>query len=84
MGPGVRWHVFDAGKVRNNIRVQDARAAQALARYDSTGPDRHSRDVENALVGVLAEGRSARLRSPGGRGRAAVRSKCQRPRTRAG
>jgi len=53
-GPAFRWPVFDMGKVRANIRVQDARQEQALAAYGKsvlTGFE----DVENALVAYAKE-----------------------------
>jgi len=33
VGPSFRWPIFDAGRVRANIRAADARADQAAARY---------------------------------------------------
>jgi len=53
-GPSFRWPIFDAGKVRANIRVQDARQEEALASYEEavlTGFE----DVENALVAYAKE-----------------------------
>jgi NodT family efflux transporter outer membrane factor (OMF) lipoprotein len=53
-GPAFRWPVFDAGKVRANVRVQDARQEEALAFYQKavlTGFE----DVENALVAYAKE-----------------------------
>ena len=53
-GPTFRWPIFDAGKVRANIRVQDARQEEALAGYEKavlTGFE----DVENALVAYAKE-----------------------------
>lgn len=35
-GPSVRWNIFDFGRIRNNIRVQDARFEQALEAYQET------------------------------------------------
>jgi len=35
-GPGVRWLVFDAGKIRQNIEIQDARTQEALMAYRQT------------------------------------------------
>jgi outer membrane protein TolC len=32
--PGVRWNLFSAGKIRNNIRVQEARTQQLLLGYE--------------------------------------------------
>ena len=36
IGPSLRWNIFDFGRIRNNIRVQDAQFEQALAAYQST------------------------------------------------
>ncbi len=36
LGPSVRWHLFDAGRVRANIAIQGARAERALAAYQKT------------------------------------------------
>ncbi|MFZ2634073.1 MAG: efflux transporter outer membrane subunit [Desulfosalsimonadaceae bacterium] len=35
-GPGVSWQVFDAGAIRQNIKVQSALQEQALIQYEST------------------------------------------------
>ena len=34
--PGLRWNIFSAGKIRNNIRVQEARTEQLLFNYEET------------------------------------------------
>jgi NodT family efflux transporter outer membrane factor (OMF) lipoprotein len=49
LGPSVRWPILDFGRVRANIRVQDARSEQALAAYEGTVL-RALSDVEVALV----------------------------------
>ena len=49
IGPGFRWNIFDAGKIRSNIRVQDARQEQALVQYQQAVLT-SLEDVENALV----------------------------------
>lgn len=36
IGPGVRWPILDWGRIRSNIRVQDARSEQALVTYERT------------------------------------------------
>jgi NodT family efflux transporter outer membrane factor (OMF) lipoprotein len=49
VGPAVQWNVFDAGRIRALIGAEQARAAQALARYERAiliGLG----EVENALV----------------------------------
>jgi NodT family efflux transporter outer membrane factor (OMF) lipoprotein len=53
-GGAVRWPIFDAGRIRANIRVQDARQEQALARYERTILQ-SLEEVENALVGYARE-----------------------------
>jgi NodT family efflux transporter outer membrane factor (OMF) lipoprotein len=54
IGPTLRWPIFDAGRIRRNIEVQNARQEAALARYEKsilTGLE----DVENALVSYSRE-----------------------------
>ena len=34
--PGLRWNIFTAGKIRNNIRVQEARTQQLLLAYEQS------------------------------------------------
>ncbi len=34
--PGLRWNIFSGGKIRNNIRVQEARTEQLLFNYEQT------------------------------------------------
>jgi NodT family efflux transporter outer membrane factor (OMF) lipoprotein len=48
-GPTVQWRIFDAGRIRANIRVQNARQEQALAAYEQTVLTAFA-DVENGLV----------------------------------
>jgi NodT family efflux transporter outer membrane factor (OMF) lipoprotein len=47
--PTVQWRSFDAGRIRANIRIQDARQEQALARYEQTVLTSFE-EVENALA----------------------------------
>ncbi len=53
-GPSVRWPVFDAGRIRANIQVQDARQEQALVRYEQAVLN-SLKDVEDALVAYSKE-----------------------------
>ncbi len=53
-GPGFSWHVFDAGAVRRNIEVQNARQEQALISYEATVLQALE-EVENALVAYTKE-----------------------------
>jgi len=63
-GPALRWNLFDGGRVRNRIRVEEARTEQALARYEQTVL-RGFEDLENAMVDYVEESerRDALLRS---------------------
>ena len=47
--PGFRWDLFQGGKIRNNIRAQEARTDQALYAYQQTVL-LALEEVENALV----------------------------------
>lgn len=49
VGPSVQWNLFNAGRVRQNIQVQNARQEQALIRYESAILTA-LKDVEDALV----------------------------------
>jgi len=49
IGPSVQWPIFTAGRIRQNIRVQNARQDQALIRYEQTVLT-SLEEVENALV----------------------------------
>ena len=54
VGPTVQWRIFDAGRIRSNIRVQNARQEQALAQYEQTVLVSFE-DVENALTSYAKE-----------------------------
>ena len=64
LGPSVRWPVFTGGRIRQNIKVQDARQEQALVRYEQTVLT-SLEEVENALVacGKEQEHRQALIQS---------------------
>jgi NodT family efflux transporter outer membrane factor (OMF) lipoprotein len=53
-GPTVQWKIFDAGRIRASIKVQNAREEQALARYEQTVLASFE-DVENALTAYARE-----------------------------
>jgi len=54
VGPTVQWKIFDAGRIRANIKVQNAREEQALAHYEQTVLASFE-DVENALTAYAKE-----------------------------
>jgi NodT family efflux transporter outer membrane factor (OMF) lipoprotein len=53
-GPTVQWRIFDAGRIRANIRLQDARASQALAAYEQSMLAAFT-DVETAMTAYAKE-----------------------------
>ena len=54
IGPSVTWPIFDAGRIRSNIKVQDAKQEEALATYEQTVLISLG-DVEDALVAFWKE-----------------------------
>jgi NodT family efflux transporter outer membrane factor (OMF) lipoprotein len=54
IGPAFAWNVFDAGKIRNNIKAQEARTQQALSLYQKQVLTAFQ-DVENAMVNYARE-----------------------------
>lgn len=53
-GPSIRWNVFDAGRIRAQIRERSAQADQALAAYESAVLNAYE-EAENALVAYVRE-----------------------------
>jgi outer membrane protein, multidrug efflux system len=54
VGPTVQWRIFDAGRIRSNIHLQNAKEEEALATYEKTVLSGFE-DVENALVAYAKE-----------------------------
>ncbi|HEY1793361.1 MAG TPA: efflux transporter outer membrane subunit [Opitutaceae bacterium] len=54
IGPSVQWKIFDAGRVRASIRVQNARQEEALGSYEKTVLTAFE-EVENGLVSYANE-----------------------------
>lgn len=55
-GPAISWDIFNYGRIKNSVRVQDARLQQLLINYQNTVL-RAARDVEDALVGLTNDRR---------------------------
>ncbi len=51
-GPSVRWNIFNYGRLKNNVRVQDARLEQLITTYQNTVLTA-AQEVEDAMVGFL-------------------------------
>jgi NodT family efflux transporter outer membrane factor (OMF) lipoprotein len=54
VGPVATWNIFDAGAIRSNIEVQNARQEQALIQYQATVL-RALEETENSLVAFVKE-----------------------------
>ncbi len=52
VGPTFSWPIFNYGRLRNNVRVQDARFQQAALNYQNTVLEA-AREVEDALAAYL-------------------------------
>lgn len=53
-GPRITWPIFNAGSIRNNVKVQTARQEQYLARYEKT-VIAAVKEVRDALVDYAEE-----------------------------
>ncbi len=53
-GPSFQWQIFSAGRIRNNIRVEESRVAQAYAAYESTILEAVE-EVETSMAGIVYE-----------------------------
>ncbi|HEX3798513.1 MAG TPA: efflux transporter outer membrane subunit [Verrucomicrobiae bacterium] len=54
IGPTAQWRIFDGGRIRSNVKVQNAREEQALATYEQAVLGAFQ-DVEGALVAYAKE-----------------------------
>lgn len=60
VGPSFRWNILNYGRIKNNVRAQDARLQQFIAAYQHTVLQA-AREVEDALIGFLRAKEQARL-----------------------
>ncbi|MEN6367791.1 MAG: efflux transporter outer membrane subunit [Thermoguttaceae bacterium] len=54
IGPGFSWNLLNYGRIKNNVRAQDARFQQAVLTYRDTVL-RANEEVENGIVSFLRE-----------------------------
>ncbi len=54
IGPSFRWNIFDGGRVRSFISIEDARTEQALVRYEKTVLEALE-EVENSIISYTEE-----------------------------
>lgn len=60
VGPSFQWPIFNYGRLRNNVRVQDARYQQLVVNYQNSVLEA-AREVEDGLVGFLKSQEQARF-----------------------
>ncbi|MGB5439820.1 MAG: efflux transporter outer membrane subunit [Gammaproteobacteria bacterium] len=61
-GPAFNWNILNYGRIRNNIRVQDARLQQALVNYRNTVLTAY-REVEDAMVALVQSQKESGFRA---------------------
>lgn len=54
IGPGLQWNILNYGRIRSNVRAEDARFQQLVINYQNTVLEANE-EVENALVAFLRE-----------------------------
>lgn len=54
IGPGFRWDILNYGRIRNNVRAEQARFHRLVVDYQNTALEAN-REVENALSAFLRE-----------------------------
>lgn len=52
VGPSLTWNIFNYGRIKNNVRVQDARLQQLIVAYQRTVLE-SLQEVEDAIVGFV-------------------------------
>lgn len=52
INPGISWNIFNYGRIRNNVRVQDARYQELIVNYQRVVLNAYA-EVEDALAGFL-------------------------------
>lgn len=60
LGPSIRWPILNYGRLKNQVRVQDARFEQAVAGYRSAVLEA-AREAEDAMTGFLRSREQERL-----------------------
>ena len=51
VGPSLTWNVFDYGRIRNNVRLQDARLQQSIENFQNSVLQA-AREIDDAAIGV--------------------------------
>ena len=70
-GPALTWNIFDYGRIRNNVRVQDARLQQSIELFQNSAL-LAAQEIDDAAISVVKTGEQQEPLS--GAARAAERS----------
>jgi multidrug efflux system outer membrane protein len=54
IGPSFNWPIFNAGRIRNGIRVRDAQLDQSIITYERTVLNAYE-EVENSMISFIQE-----------------------------
>ncbi len=57
-GPAIRWNLFNYGRIKNRVRIEDARLEQLLVNYRNVVLEA-AREVEDSLTGFVRAGEQA-------------------------
>ncbi|MGB5162333.1 MAG: efflux transporter outer membrane subunit [Thermoanaerobaculia bacterium] len=60
VGPSVTWNLFDHGRIRNNVRLQDALLQQAIENFQNSALQA-AREIDDAAISVLKTGERQKL-----------------------
>jgi NodT family efflux transporter outer membrane factor (OMF) lipoprotein len=64
VGPAFSWNILNYGRLRNNVRVQDARYQQTIVNYQNTVLTAYQ-EVEDAMVGFIQARKESGIRAEG-------------------
>jgi len=64
VGPAFSWNILNYGRLRNNVRVQDARYQQTIVNYQNTVLTAYQ-EVEDAMVGFIQAREESGIRAEG-------------------
>jgi NodT family efflux transporter outer membrane factor (OMF) lipoprotein len=64
VGPAFSWNILNYGRLRNNVRLQDARYQQTIVNYQNTVLTAYQ-EVEDAMVGFIQAREESGIRAEG-------------------
>jgi NodT family efflux transporter outer membrane factor (OMF) lipoprotein len=64
VGPAFSWNILNYGRLRNNVRIQDARYQQTIVNYQNTVLTAYQ-EVEDAMVGFIQAREESGIRAEG-------------------